>query len=464
MKSRISSWIAAVSLFTLSIAPVRLAAQQRQQQRIQSMRYTVKDLGTLGGAYSFGYGINNAGVVSGGAATPSQTDFVSQTAFLWDRIFHMVNIGSLGGDACPDCSSEAGGPNAWGESPIISETASPAYMGEDFCGFGTHRQCLAAIWKNGEMTALPPLKGGYNGQAYWENDAGQVVGLAENGIADSTCATATPFQLLRFEAVIWGRDGRARKLRPLEGDTVGYAFVINDLGQAVGVSGLCENTHVPPVTAGSNAPHAVLWDTDGVPTDLGSLGGGFNVPGGINNRGEVAGGSLSTDGTVHPFLWTKETGMQDLGAFPGAVATAFPCCNTLNNKGEGAGLTVDSNFNLRAWVWRDQTKTDLNTLISKNSLLYLTDSGSINNSGQIAGWAIVKSSCPVQSPPAWEVNQSACTETHAFLATPCDLNQSDSDCNEDTDESSVETKTSVEGQRVVPSESDRQLLRQRLRF
>ena len=380
MKSKILVWMAAMSLFTLTVAPFQLAAQQEQQQHMQSRHYTVRDLGTLGGMYSYGYGINNAGVASGGAATSSQTNYLFQTAFLWDKDLHMINLGTLGGDACPDCNSEAGGPNSRGESPIISETANPAYQGEDFCGFGTHRQCLGAVWKDGEMTALAPLKGGYNGQAYWMNDEGQVVGFAENGIADSSCSTATPSQVLRFEAVMWERDGKARELRPLNGDTVGYAFDINDRGQAVGVSGLCENTHVPPIVPGSDAPHAVLWDKDGTPTDLGSLGGGFNVPAGINNRGEVAGASLSTDGTVHPFLWTKETGMQDLGAFPGAVVTGIPCCNTLNNRGEAVGLTADSNFNLRAWIWRGHTKTDLNTLIPKDSPLYLQDSSSINDS------------------------------------------------------------------------------------
>ena len=59
------------------------------------------------------------------------------------------------------------------------------------------------------MTALSPLNGGHNGQAYWINNEGQVVGFAENGTADATCATATPFQQLRFEAVIWGQDGKA---------------------------------------------------------------------------------------------------------------------------------------------------------------------------------------------------------------------------------------------------------------
>jgi hypothetical protein len=48
----------------------------------------------------------------------------------------------------------------------------------------------------------------------------------------------------------------------------------------------------------------------------------------------------------------------------------------------------------------------------------LMTGSSINDLGQIAGQAIVKSSCPVQNPPAWQVKQLACTEIHAFLATP----------------------------------------------
>jgi hypothetical protein len=47
----------------------------------QTPRYTITDLGTLGGTYSYGYGINNAGWVGGGAATVSQTGGLAQTAF-----------------------------------------------------------------------------------------------------------------------------------------------------------------------------------------------------------------------------------------------------------------------------------------------------------------------------------------------------------------------------------------------
>jgi probable HAF family extracellular repeat protein len=51
----------------------------------------------------------------------------------------------------------------------------------------------------------------------------------------------------------------------------------------------------------------------------------------VNNRGEVVGTAESpSDGTLHTFLWTKDTGTQDLGAFPGAVVTVAPCCHTIN--------------------------------------------------------------------------------------------------------------------------------------
>jgi probable HAF family extracellular repeat protein len=379
-----------------------LAGPAVQAQNSGLPRYTVIDLGTLGGTYSYAYGLNNAGVVAGGAATASQTGGVYQTAFLWHR-GHMINLGTLGGAGCPDCNSEAGGPNANGDAPILSETSSPAYMDEDFCGFGTHLQCLGAIWKNGAMTALPALNGGHNGQAIWTNNQGHTVGVAENGTADSTCSIATPFQALRFEAVIWGAGGEVHELRPLDGDTAGFAFGINDHGQAVGVSGLCSNTAAPPFVTGPQAPHAVLWETDGTPIDLGSLvsGGTINIPGAVNDRGEVAGGSQSLDGTPHAFLWTKSTGMQDLGTLAGDFLSAAPCCHTINNKGQIVGFSVPGPLGSgRAFLWQNGVMTDLNALIPTGSPWYLVQALSINDAGEIAGWGTING------------------ETHAFLAEP----------------------------------------------
>lgn len=359
----------------------------------QTPSYTVTDLGTLGGTYSYSYGINNAGWVSGGAATQSQTGGVYQTAFLWSR-GQMINLGTLPGGS----NSEAGGPNASGEAAILSETGQTDPNGEDFCEFGTHLQCLAAIWKNGALTALPNLPGGNNAAAFGLNNQGQVVGFAENGVSDSTClAGGTPFQVIRFEAAVWGQNNEIKELRPLRGDSVGFAFGINDRGQVVGSSGLCSNTAIPPFPAG---PHAVLWEKDGTPTNLGSLGGPLNVASAVNDRGEVVGAALSPqDGTIHPFLWTRQTGMQDLGAFPGAFLTVAPCCNTINNRGEVVGFAIDAT-GPRALVWQNNVPVDLNTLIPVGSPWYLQNACSINDAGEIAGQGLING------------------EVHAFLATP----------------------------------------------
>jgi probable HAF family extracellular repeat protein len=438
MQSRLlflALWLGLLAL----LMPVELTAQASKPPH-----YEIIDLGTLGGTYSYGYGISNAGVVSGGAATPTQTGGISQTAFLWDHNLGMVNLGTLGGLACPDCNSEAGGPSPMGESPVISETADPAYKDEDFCAFGTHQQCLAAIWRDGVMSALPNLRGGNNGQAYWTNNRGQTVGVAEKGFEDSSCAAATPSQVLRFEAVIWEPNGKVHELHPLPGDTVGYSFGINNNGEAVGVTGLCSNTHVPPISPGSDAPHGVLWEKDGTPVYIGSLGGGaFTIPGAINDLGMVAGASLSSiDGTVHPFLWTKEKGMQDLGTFPGAIVTGIVCCGTLNNKGDAVGVTVDgTTFNMRAILVHDKKLYDLNTLIPANSGWALQSASSINDVGEITGWGTINGN------------------THAFLATPCDRDETES---ADSDVSAEQGAVDDSG--GIPQENLRKLLQAPLHF
>ena len=243
---------------------------------------------------------------------PNLTKGGPQHAFLWYGGGQLNDLGTLGGP-----NSGADGPNIFGEAAIGSDTAKMDPNGEDFCAFGTHHQCLGAIWRNGALRALPSLVGGNsNTNAFGLNDLGQVVGFAENGTRDSTCLTGgTPFQVVQFEAVIWGPNGNIRELSPLKGDTVAYAFGINDFGETIGSSGLCSNTAIPPNPAG---PHAVLWEADGTAINLGSLGGATNIASSINNLGEVVGAAQSPkDGNIHAFKWTRSTGMQDFGIFSG---------------------------------------------------------------------------------------------------------------------------------------------------
>ena len=186
-------------------------------------------------------------------------------------------------------------------------------------------------------------------------------------------------QVLDYVPVIWGpKPGAIRQLSLPPGDTVGFAFGINDNGQAAGMSGTCANTQLPGVAAGA---HAVFWDRDGSVLDLGNLGGTENpavlgegnVALAINNGGEVVGtSSLHDNVNHHPFLWTRKTGMQDLGVLEGDNIGAGLA---INSQGDVVGASVKGpdpiSGSPRAAMWRNGEKFDLNALALPNSPLYL---------------------------------------------------------------------------------------------
>jgi probable HAF family extracellular repeat protein len=359
-----------------------------QAQEGPAARYTVTDLKTLGGLNSFAYAINHAGLVAGGAQKEEQKGLISQTAVLWSGGPPM-DLGTLGGAACPDCISEGAAAGPAGAVAVISETANPDVNGEDFCGFGTFRQCLAAIWRNGTLRALPTLPGGNNSQVYQMNGRGVMIGFSEIGTSGTNCAV--PAQLLNFQAARWTPGATPTPLLPLQGDTVSFALSINDAGEAVGGSGLCSNVTLPPVNA-PQAPHAVIWKADGSPTDLGTPEGGVgnNIAIGINNQGAVVVNSVMLDGTIHAFRWSPVAPvLQDLGTYPaGAPVTFVTCCNNINDRGQVAGVSIDTTGNSRALLWENNVPLDLNSLIPADSPWFLLFPGGINNAGEIAVTAV----------------------------------------------------------------------------
>ena len=360
----------------------------------QTSGYRVVDLGTLpGGTFSQASFVSNDGIVAG-VATASDG---SQHSVFWYQGW----IGDLGPSAFGGTNSEIFGINAREQADGQAESATKDPNGENFCGYNDGLECLPFLWQKG--TSIPlPLLGGNNGTIGNINRRGEIAGISENSTRDSECIAP---QVLDFDAVVWGpKEGEIRELHPLPGDSVAEALWINDRGQAVGASGSCANTELPPL---ANGPHAVIWDTDGSVTDLGNLGGTANpsISGvgniglAINNQGQVAGVSaLAGSTTTRAFFWTRETGMHDLGTLSGDVQSAG---TSINDRAEVVGPSIDSSGNLSPFLWRDGAMTDLNTLIPANSPLYLLFPSAINSRGEIAGFGATSTG-----------------DIHAFLAIP----------------------------------------------
>jgi probable HAF family extracellular repeat protein len=254
------------------------------------------------------------------------------------------------------------------------------------------------LWYQGKVIALPTLdhNRGNNGIANSINADGEVAGAAENNNMEPSCPTYDPaslqFQQYQFKPVIWRRHGIA-ELATVAGDPVGWAKVINDRGQTVGATGTCA-TFSFTLGFPMYPAHAVLWEKDGTPVDLGSLGGDSkslwgNVAEAINNHGHVVGSSsLSDDVTFHAFFWTKEAGMmKDLGPIANSLGITNSFAIGINDKDEIVGVSTDLKAQFVATIWKRGVATDLNTLIAANSSLTLLSGCWINSKGEIIGLA-----------------------------------------------------------------------------
>jgi probable HAF family extracellular repeat protein len=391
-------------LILIVIAPAFAAQAQPHPPQ-----YKLTDLGPSGNLFSQAAGVADNGLVAGFDTALDGTSH----SILWYKGGPIdISAQGLGGP-----NSGADGVNLRDQVMGQAETSKKDPNNENFCAYFTGLQCLPYVWQFGVITPLPIL-GGTNASFGAINNLGAVSGYAENKHRDPDCRPGVAIdgtgpQVLDFEPVIWGpRPEHIRQLPLLPGDTVGMALGLNDLGQAVGTTGTCANTLIAPFIAG---PHAVLWDIDGSVHNLGNLGGTTNitllgaatVAFSINNRGQVAGVSdLPGDQIFHPFLWTRRTGMVDLGVLDGdAVGAGL----SLNNWGDVVGAFTTApgpvGGNARAFLWHRGHMSDLNALIPANSSMYLITAFSINDEGQIAGFGVVTS-----GPTAGEV--------HGFLATP----------------------------------------------
>ena len=390
------SQILFIGLITVCCAAILAPVQaQRPEATKARQQYQVSNLPSLGGTSSGGNSINDQSWAAGYSRLPDR----NRHATLW-RSGLLSDLDTLGG---PNSSVTWNVKNTAGIIVGISQTADPEPLGEwwsSFAFYSTPNNIgfinLGFVWEQslGQMRGLPNFPGGNNGFATGANNLGEVVGWAENGVHDPTCCSSGPtcHQVLQFRPAVWqlGPPDQIHDLPLIPGDTSGAATAINDNGQIVGISGICDQA-----VGRHTAKHAVLWE-NGTVTDIypDASAPWWNTPTAINQRGDVvgfAGDPAFVEGDVlHAFMWTREDGIRQLKPLPHRTPPHVDSeAYGINEARQVVGVSCDADqTDCRAVIWdHGNTPIDLNDLKGSYSG-FLASAKDINNNGEITGRAV----------------------------------------------------------------------------
>lgn len=278
-----------------------------------AQKFTVIDLGSLGGSASRANGVNSAGVIVG-MSLPSGPSAVTRPA-RWTNLA-VEDIGPVGtgqGEAyainaagsvvgyARDASSrpraflrDSTGVTDVGTLGGLTSYAYAVNAHGDVAGFSslpgddTTRAFLRHA--NGVMENVGVLPGGKNSFAYGVTDSGWVAGQSYNSSGNVHAFLKPPGLTMADLGTLGGSNSAAYAIKP------GYGIAVVGSAQTVG------NAR-EPVCVWTWLRHAV---------NLGTLGGNFGVAYAINSREEVVGASLTAGGETHAFYWYHSGPLYDL--------------------------------------------------------------------------------------------------------------------------------------------------------
>ncbi|MFI5095386.1 MAG: hypothetical protein ACHQIK_18270 [Candidatus Acidiferrales bacterium] len=377
MKKRGLTGIIAMTLLAVAL-PVGVAAQDAtQNHNAKHHHYKLIDLGTLGGPQSVIYeqttrALNNNGTVVYNADT---SNFDPNPYFLYpDSYFdpYIQHVSQWRGGVKTDLGSLPGDTSA--NTQWINErgTVVGGSTNGQIDSLTGYPEVIATLWKAGKIYSLGTL-GGNGSAAFAVNDRGLVVGWASNTIPDPFASAVTYVPgATQAHAVLW-QDGAIQDLGTLGGPD-SAAYFVNERGQIAGQSLTNSN---PNATTGYPTQDPFLWDK-GKMIDLGTLGGTYGYPLSMNNSGQVVGVSnLAGDQNQHQhaFLWDKGV-LKDLGTLGGTFSEAWQ----INDAGEVAGHSARPDGQVHPFLWKNGAMIDLGSVGQP-----CTYAIGLNSPGQVVG-------------------------------------------------------------------------------
>ena len=332
-------------LTLLAAAWVTVAAAQwasgNEHAFIWSKDTGMVDLGTLGGATSEAFGINDRGQVVGWSYLGDET----QHAFIWSAATGMVDLGPI--------------PHGWFSfGQAINSLGNIVGEGLDY-----RSRNLPFYWSQETGYILPPER--------YRNSLTQVLGINDNCVVAGVRAEGS------VAAFVWQPlTQRYHELGFFPGSQYAVADAINNRQHVTGGAGLADLHSV----------HAFIWEEGTGLFDIGAIPGGEDYTYGraINDHDEIAGfGIIGASDLGQAFYWSRATGILLLQSLGGAQSFSF----SINRGGGIAGYssTAGEVFHAALWPNHANAPIDLGTLRGGTN----SYGQGVNNLGQVVGYSDV---------------------------------------------------------------------------
>jgi probable HAF family extracellular repeat protein len=337
--------------------------------------YQVTNLGSLGGgsSQSQAFAISSVGQIVGVSNNAAGINH----PFLWAPAIPngtngaMQDLGTLS-DPFTDYINQAVGINDGGQ--VVGSS-----MSFNFKTFALHTG--AFLWSGGVLQDLGALPGFTDAGAVGINRAGQIVG---------SCSRSAPAGQSRRRGFLFS-GGQMTDLGTL-GGLNSSAIAINDAGQILGMANDAAGISTPFLYC-NGAMHS-LGSTGGVPGSVQAINNSGQVAGTLSLSVPVGNGYPGDVSVIHAYLWIPSTPngltgtFQDLGTagkfgrLEGTEALA------VNASGVVVGIAGDFQFRMtqHAFIYRNGVLSDLNDLIPGNSGWVLNAATGINDAGEITGY------------------------------------------------------------------------------